>query len=124
MGIDSQTITVIVSILVPTLSGFVWIIHRMDKQFEKVEVRFKEMQVQVDARFEKVDARFEKVDKRFEKVDAQFKEVGAQISNIGDRLVGMEKQLNAVDLRTGFIEKLLDIFRMSQIPPKEKKITE
>jgi archaellum component FlaC len=72
-----------------------------------------------------INARFEKVDARFEKVDTQFKEVGAQISNIGDRLVGMEKQLNAVDLRTGFIEKLLDIFRMSQIPPKEiKKITE
>jgi hypothetical protein len=48
-----------------------------------------------------------------------------KLSNIGDRLIGMEKQLNAVDLRTGFIEKFLDIFRMPQIPPKEiKKITE
>ena len=39
MGIDSQTITVIASILIPTITGFAWVIHRVDSRFEKMEAR-------------------------------------------------------------------------------------
>lgn len=47
MGIDTQSLTVIISILVPTISGLFWIIHRMDKQFEKVDARFEKMETRI-----------------------------------------------------------------------------
>lgn len=35
-----QTITIIASILIPTMAGFAWMISRMDKKFEKVDEEF------------------------------------------------------------------------------------
>ncbi|MGB7128329.1 MAG: hypothetical protein WBD50_04480 [Candidatus Rhabdochlamydia sp.] len=104
MGIDTQTITVIVSILIPTLGGFTWMIHRMDSRFEKMEAR-------MDMRFKEVDARFEKVDNR--------------MNSIEGRISSIENKLTAIDMRTSFIERLLEMFRLPQVPQKEiKKITD
>ncbi|MGL5264609.1 MAG: hypothetical protein ACRDAI_08625 [Candidatus Rhabdochlamydia sp.] len=122
MGFNSETITVIISILIPTLGGVTWIIHRMDARFEKMEAR-------VDARFEKMekqmDSRFEKVDARFEKVDAQFERVDNRMNSIEGRIGNMEHKLTAIDMRTSFIERLLEMVRLPQIPKKEiKEITD
>ena len=115
MGIDSQTITVIVSILIPTLGGFTWIIHRMDARFEKMEVR-------VDARFEKMETQ---MDARFEKVDARFDKVDNRMNSMEGRISSMENKLTAIDMRTSFIERLLEMFRLPQVPQKEiKEITD
>jgi len=77
MGIDTQTLTVIISILVPTISGLFWIIHRMDKQFEKV-----------DARFEKIDARFEKMETRISGIENKLTAIDMRTSFI-ERLLEM-----------------------------------
>ena len=55
------------------------------------------------------------------RMDKQFEKVGDRISGIENRMSGMEKQLNVIDLRTGFIEKLLDMFKMPHIPQMELK---
>ncbi len=98
MGIDSQTITVIASILIPTLGGFTWMIHRMDARFEKMEAR-------VDMRFKEVDARFERMDNRMNSMES--------------RISSMENKLTAIDMRTSFIERLLEMFRLPQKEIKE-----
>ncbi|MGL5627178.1 MAG: hypothetical protein ACRDDW_06690 [Candidatus Rhabdochlamydia sp.] len=108
MGFNSETITVIISILIPTLGGFTWIIHRMDARFEKMEAR-------VDARFEKME---KQMDSRFEKVDNRMNSIEGRIGN-------MEHKLTAIDMRTSFIERLLEMVRLPQIPKKEiKEITD
>lgn len=95
MGIDSQTITVIASILIPTLGGFAWIIHRMDARFEKMEARMDSREMRMDSRMSSIESR---------------------ISNI-------ESKLTAIDMRTSFIERLLEMFRFPQISQKEIKET-
>ena len=112
MGIDSQTITVIVSILIPTLGGFTWMIHRMDARFEKMEAR-------VDMRFKEVDSRFEKMETQ---MDARFEKMDNRMNSMEIRISNMENKLTAVDMRTSFIERLLEMFRLPQkIPQKEIK---
>jgi hypothetical protein len=37
----TQSLMIIGSILIPLLSGFAWIIHRMDNKFEKVDGELK-----------------------------------------------------------------------------------
>ncbi|MGL5626519.1 MAG: hypothetical protein ACRDDW_03235 [Candidatus Rhabdochlamydia sp.] len=78
------------------MSGFVWIIHRMDKQFEK-------MQAQMDVRFEKVDNR---------------------MNSMENRISNMEHKLTAIDMRTIFIERLLEMVRLPQLPLPQKEITD
>ena len=36
----TQALTIIASILIPTLAGFGWIIHRMDEKFHRIDEKF------------------------------------------------------------------------------------
>ncbi len=86
-----QALTIIATILVPTISGFAWMIHRMDQKFDGV-----------DAKFDKVDAKFDKVDAKFDKVDAE-------LGKINDKITSLELKMNNLDLRVGFIERLFEM---------------
>jgi hypothetical protein len=52
---DSNTLTIIISILVPMLSGFLWIVSRSDKKFDKLEERLNRLEQKIS----RLEGRFE-----------------------------------------------------------------
>ena len=79
-----QTLTIIGSVPVPMLSGFSWIIHRMDQKFDKV-----------DQKFDRVDVELHRINDRFDKMS--------------DRINLIEIKMTNLDMRVGFIEKLFEM---------------
>ncbi|WP_417541171.1 response regulator [Microbacterium maritypicum] len=74
-----------VTLLVAIISGFGWMINRMDARFAEVvarfDARFEAQDAKLGARFEAQDARF---DARFEAQDAKF---GARFDRIEQEIV-------------------------------------
>lgn len=63
-----QVLTIIGSVLVPTLSGFAWMIHRMDYKFEKI-----------DRKFEKIDADLMKINERINAVEIKLTNIDMRV---------------------------------------------
>lgn len=86
MYVSVEVITMLatgMTLLVAIISGFGWMINRMDVRFAAQDARF-------DARFEKIDARFEKIDARFEKIDGLFDHVEQEIFEVKIAIARLE----------------------------------
>ncbi|MBP5802264.1 response regulator [Microbacterium maritypicum] len=88
MYVSVEVITMLataVTLLVAIISGFGWMINRMDARFAEVvarfDARFEAQDAKLGARFEAQDARF---DARFEAQDAKF---GARFDRIEQEIV-------------------------------------
>lgn len=71
-----QALTIIGTILIPTLSGFVWIIHRMDQKFDKVGVELNKINEKindVEIKMTNIDMRVGFIERLFEMVSGPFK---------------------------------------------------
>jgi hypothetical protein len=83
MYVSVEVITMLATaatLLVAIISGFGWMINRMDARFAEVDARFVAMDAKFDARFDAQDAKFDaqfdaqdaKFDARFDAQDAKF----------------------------------------------------
>ncbi|MGW9157733.1 response regulator [Microbacterium sp. NPDC055665] len=72
--------------LVAIVSGFGWMITRMDARFAEVDARFEAQDAKFEARFEaqdaKFEARFDRVDKRLDRVENEIFEVKIAIARL------------------------------------------
>jgi|GEM_PF-2387961 len=67
-----QAITIIGSILIPTLSGFAWMIHRMDQKFDKVDAELNKING-VEIKLTNIDMRVGFLERLFEMLGSSFK---------------------------------------------------
>lgn len=89
MYVSVEVVTMLatgVTLLVAIISGFGWMINRMDVRFAaqdaRLDARFAAQDARFDARFEKIDARFEKIDALFDHVEQEIFEVKIAIARL------------------------------------------
>lgn len=71
-----QALTIIGSILIPTLSGFAWMIHRMDQKFDKVDAELSKIGDRingVEIKLTNLDMRVGFLERLFEMLGSPFK---------------------------------------------------
>ena len=71
-----QALTIIASILLPTLSGFAWMIHRMDQKFDKVDAELNKIGERingVEIKLTNLDMRVGFLERLFEMLGSPFK---------------------------------------------------
>jgi hypothetical protein len=72
----TQAWTIIGSILIPTLSGFAWMIHRMDQKFDKVDAELNRISDRingVEIKLSNLDMRVGFLERLFEMLGSPFK---------------------------------------------------
>ncbi len=77
-----NNLIIIITILVPTLSCFGWIVRHTDSKFDKLELKF-------DAKFDKVDAELIKINEKINTIDIK---------------------INSIDMKNKFSERLFEVF--------------
>jgi len=71
-----QALTIIGTILLPTLSGFAWMIHRMDQKFDKVDIELHKINDKingVEIKMTNLDMRVGFIERLFEMLGGPFK---------------------------------------------------
>ena len=71
-----QALTIIGGILIPTLSGFAWMIHRMDHKFDKVDAELNKISDRingVEIKLTNIDMRVGFLERLFEMLGSPFK---------------------------------------------------
>jgi hypothetical protein len=71
-----QALTIIGSILIPTLTGFAWMVHRMDRKFEKVDAGLSKISDRinrVEIKLTNLDMRVGFLERLFEMLGSPFK---------------------------------------------------
>lgn len=79
----TQALTIIGSILIPTLAGFGWIIHRMDQKFEHV-----------DLKFDRIDVKFDHIEKRMDLIETRLKIIETILAMMGTPIKEFKKTKN------------------------------
>jgi len=62
---EKDVITIIISILVPMFSGFLWIINRMYKKFEAIDKKLESVNNRIDVLSDKIND----LDKRLSRIE-------------------------------------------------------
>jgi hypothetical protein len=78
MYVSVEVITMLATaatLLVAIISGFGWMINRMDARFAAQDVKY-------EARFERIDERFERIDERFREVQLEITEVKIAVARL------------------------------------------
>lgn len=84
--------------LVAIVSGFGWMITRMDARFAGVEAKFDAQDAKFEARFDAQDAKFEA------KFDAQDAKFGARFDRVDKRLDRVENEIFEVKIAIARLE--------------------
>lgn len=100
--------------LVAIVSGFGWMITRMDARFAGVEAKFDAQDAKFEARFDAQDAKFEaRLDAQDAKFEARF---DAQDAKFGARFDRVDKRLDRVE--NEIFEVKIAIARLEGPPPR------
>ncbi len=83
--------------LVTIVSGFGWMITRMDARFEAQDVK-------LELRFDRIDRRFERVDERFERIDERFERIDERFDRVDQRLRLVELEMTEVKIAVARLE--------------------